>query len=56
MVRVDGRQITQGFKHVGVARMRNILLPVEAEYWSFTSVHGLQMNYGRWRVSFPIYI
>jgi hypothetical protein len=33
--------------------MRNTLLPVEAEYLSFTSVHGLQIKCGQWRASSP---
>jgi hypothetical protein len=34
--------------------MSNTLLPIEVLYWSFTSVHGLQVNYGRLRMSSPV--
>lgn len=54
MVRADARQITQGFMQVWAARMCNTLRPIEAEYLSITSVHGLYMNCGRWRVNFPV--
>jgi hypothetical protein len=38
MVRADARQITQEFIKVRAARMRNTLLPIEAEYLSMSDV------------------
>jgi hypothetical protein len=48
MVCVGARRITQAFKQVQAAEVRNTLLPIEAEYLSISGVHGLQMSYGRW--------
>jgi hypothetical protein len=47
MVRASARHITQGFIQVWATKMRNTLLHVEAVYWSFTSVHGLQVKCGQ---------
>ena len=51
MVHAGSCRITQEFIQVCAPEMRNTLLPVEPEYLSITGVHGLQMSYGRWRVS-----
>jgi hypothetical protein len=51
MVCADARRITQGFIQVRAARMRNTLRPIEAEYFSITSLQELQMSCGQWRVS-----
>jgi hypothetical protein len=50
-VRAGACLIPQEIIQVRAARMRNTLLPIKAEYLSITGVHGLQMSYGRWRVS-----